>query len=115
MLDFHKSVLSVFKTTFPRSKPEKITYGNFKNFNEENFNQKLRTNFWEKCVTNYASFENVFLDTLNKHALLYKKAIRANHVPYVTGSLRKANMKRSNLQKIYFLKTLPESLKNYKK
>ena len=115
MLDFQKLVLSAFKTTFPRSKPEEINYRNFKNFNEENFNQKLRTNFWEKCVTNYASFEKVFLDTLNKQALLYKKAIRANHAPYVTGSLRKANMKRSNLQKIYFLKKLRESLKNYKK
>ena len=36
--DFHKLVLSVFKTTFPKSKPKEITYRNFKNFIEENFN-----------------------------------------------------------------------------
>ena len=36
--DFHKLVLSVFKTTFPKSKPKEIMYRNFKTFSEENFN-----------------------------------------------------------------------------
>ena len=102
--DFHRLVLSVFKIAFPKSKPKKIAYKNFKNFSEENFNQELRINLGERCVKNYASFENVFLDTLNKHAPLKKKVIRANHAPYVTKSLRKAIIKRSNLQKIYFKK-----------
>ena len=31
---FHKLVLSVFKTAFPKSKPKKTTYRNFKNVNE---------------------------------------------------------------------------------
>ena len=113
--DFHKLVLSVFKTTFPKSKPKEITYRNFKNFSEENFNQELRTNLRERCVKNYASFENVFLDTLNKHAPLKKKVIRANHAPYVMKSLRKAIIKRSNLQMIYLKKKTPESYKKYKK
>ena len=56
----------------------------------------------ERCVKNYASFEKVFLDTLNKHASLKKKVIRANHAPNITKSLRKSIIKRSNLQKIYF-------------
>ena len=34
--DFHKLVLSDIKRTFPKSKPEEITYRNFENFNEEN-------------------------------------------------------------------------------
>ena len=34
--DFHKLVLSVFKIAFPKSKPKKIAYKNFKNFSEEN-------------------------------------------------------------------------------
>ena len=37
--DFHKLVLSVFKTTFPKLKPKEITYMNFENFSVENFNQ----------------------------------------------------------------------------
>ena len=104
MSDFRKLVLSVFKTTFPKSKPKEITSRNFKNFRKENFNQELRANLGERCVKNYASFENVFLDTLNEHALLKKKVIKANHGPCVTKPLRKAIMKRPNLQNIYFLK-----------
>ena len=33
--DFHKLVVSVFKTTFCKSKPKEITYRNVKNFEEE--------------------------------------------------------------------------------
>ena len=84
---------------------------NFKNFSEENVNHELRTNLRERCVKNYASLENIFVDALNRHAPLKKKVIRANHAPYVTKSLRKS----SNLQKSYFLKKAPESLKKYKK
>ena len=71
--DFHKLVLSVFKTTFPKPKPKEITYRSFKNFSEKNFNQELRTNLRERCIRNCAYFENVFLDTLNEHAPLKKK------------------------------------------
>ena len=71
--DFHQLVLSVFKTTFPRTTPKETTYRNFKNFSEENSNQELRTNYGEKCVKNYATFENVLLDTLNKYAPLKKR------------------------------------------
>ena len=37
--DYHKLVLSVFKTTFSKSKPKEIIYRNLKKFNEEDFNQ----------------------------------------------------------------------------
>ena len=47
--------------------------------------------------------------------LLRKKVVRANHDPYVTKTLRKAIMKRPNLQKIYFKKKTADSLKKYKK
>ena len=96
--DFHKLALSDFKPTFSKSEPKVITVRNFKNFSEENFNQELRTNLGKRCVKNNTSFENVFLD---KHVPFKKKVVRANHV-FVTKSLRKAIMKRSDLQKIYF-------------
>ena len=64
--NFHKLVLSVFKTTFLKSKPKEITYRNFQNFSEENFDEELRANLRERCVKNHVSFENVFLDTLKE-------------------------------------------------
>ena len=65
--DCHKLVMSVFKTTFSKSEPKEIIYGNFKKFNE-GFNQELRGRFSTELVDNYSSFENVFIDVLNRHA-----------------------------------------------
>ena len=53
---------------------------------------------------------------MNKHAPLKKKVLRTNHAPYIAKALRKANMKRSYLEKLYFFKKkTTESLKKYKK
>ena len=52
---------------------------------------------------------------LNMHAPLKKKLLRANHSQYVTKSMRKAIMRRSKLEKIYFKKETNESLKVYKR
>ena len=44
----------------------------------------------------------IFLSTLSLHAPLNKKVILANHAPYMTKSLRKAIMRRSQLQSKYY-------------
>ena len=67
-----------------------------------------------ELVDNYSSFENVFIDVLNRHAPTKKNVVRANHVPYVTRALRKAIMKRFQLEKIYFKKRTKEFFKNIK-
>ena len=108
-------MLSSFKTTFSKSKPKEIIYRNFKKFNEKDFNQELRGRLSTELVDNYSSFENAFIDVLNRHASIKKKVIRANHASYVIKALRKAIMKRSQLQKIYFKKRTQESFKKYKK
>ena len=110
--DCHKSV---FKSTFSRSKPKEIIYRNFEKSNEEDFNQELRGKLSTEFVDNYSSFENLFIDVLNRHAPIQKKLIRANHAPYVAKALRKVIMKRSQLEKIYFKKRTQESFKKYKK
>ena len=76
--------------------------------------KKLRTNVGEKCVKNYASFENVFLDTLKKHATPKNKVIRANHVPYVTKSLKKTDNQKVKFTDLFQNKAT-ESLRKYKK
>ena len=42
---------------------------------------------------------------LNKHAPIKKKTVRANHATYMTKALRKAVMKRSELESKYFKKS----------
>ena len=98
--NFHKLVLSVFKTTFCKSKPKEIKFRNFKNFEEESFNWELGNNLINNSIESYKVFEKVFSDTLNKYTPLKKKSVRENHAPYVTKTSRKAIMRRSNLQAI---------------
>ena len=86
-----------------------ISYGNFRDFKEDNLNRDLQNRLLAESVEECTPF--VFLDFLNKHAPLKKKIVRANHAPYITKTLRKAIMKRSYLEKVYFKKKTPDSLK----
>ena len=63
----------------------------------------------------YASFTKIFIDTLNKHAPIKKKYIRANHANFVTKALRKAIMLRSRLRNIFLKEKSLESKKAYNK
>ena len=88
LFDFHKIVLSVFETTFTKSKFKEIVYRNYRNFNENNFNQDLHNQLFSEQPKYYASFEKIFLSILEEHAPLKKKLLHANHDPYVTKALR---------------------------
>ena len=52
---------------------------------------------------------------LNKHAPLKKKLLRANHAPYITKTLRKAIMRRSQLETKYLKSKTQTDFKLYKK
>ena len=99
--DFHKMAVTVFKTKFEKQKPKEVTYRDFKNFDNDAFRTDLKSAFLSECET-YQQFENTFLSTLNLHAPFKKKYIRANHAPYMTKTLRKAIMRRSQLQTKFF-------------
>ena len=60
------------------------SYTDFKKFSKEAFNQELSLKLTNECVNNYSSFENIFFDTLNQHAPVKQKLLRANHGRYVT-------------------------------
>lgn len=111
--DFHKMVLTVFKTKFEKQKPKIIYYRSYKNFNEDQFKSDLRGHS-HLCTSNEI-FEKVFLEVLEVHAPLKQKVVRANEVPYMSRTLRKAMMRRSQLESKYY-KTKAESDKaNYKR
>ena len=65
--------------------------------------------------TSFASFTKIFIGTLNKHATIKKKYIRANHANFVTKALRKAIMLRSKLWNIFLKEKSLESKKAYNK
>ena len=115
VLDCHKLVLFIFKTTFSKKGPKELMYRDFKNFDQEIFTQELRTSLSSETVHDYTSFEDNFLGVFNKNAPLKKKVLRENHAPFVTKVIRKAIVKRSYLEKFYFNKKTTESLKKYEK
>ena len=57
----------------------------------------------------------MFLLTLNNHAPLKKRIARANEVPYMTKTLRKAIATRSRLENRFYKVRTDESYKAYKK
>ena len=117
--DFHKLICTFLRSQFCRLKPKKIYYGNFKNFNEENFLEEAKnTDFGlnsDDPNENYELITNVFSNTVEKHAPLKKKFLRGNQAPFMTKEFRKAIYNRSRLRNKFCKIPSEENEKLYKK
>ena len=113
--DFHKMVVTVMKTTFPKAKPKIIYYRDYKHFDLYKFRSDLREKLNQVAEKDYFHFELTFLRVLEEHAPMKKKVLRANDKPYMTKALRKAIMRRSALKNKYLKNKSEESLKAFKK
>ena len=115
--DFHKMVVTVLKTTFPKQGPTVINYRNYKKYNENVFKSDLREELQriEPLDLNYSSFETAFDRVLDKHAPIKKKYVRANDKPFMTRALRKATMLRSRLRNKYNEDRTAENWNNFRK
>ena len=90
-----------------------INFKNYKHFNEYSFNEDLKLVFNNTDIQTCEEFEEIFMNLLDHHAAL-KKNLRANNAPYITKKIRKAIVKRSQLENSC-RKTLAEkSLKAHK-
>ena len=112
--DFHKMVITVMKMSFKKHSPIERHYRDYKYFDRTKFKNNLNEKLSEG-ISNYESFETTFIEVLNKHAPLKKKLLRANHAPYITKTLRKAIMRRSQLETKYLKTKTQTNLKLYKK
>ena len=113
--DFHKMVLVVLKKKFERAKPKVISYRDYRHFDGNSFRCALRFELSKISTHSYSSFKKVFLETLNDPAPLKQKTIRANHVPYMTKTLRKAMMHGSQLETKYRKQPTDINSERYKK
>ena len=107
--------MTVLKTTVPRNQPREITYRGYKQFDPSKFKKELKNVLTKENIDSCTKFDEQFLKVLNIHAPLKRKLLRANHAPYISKTLRKAIMRRSYLEKVYFKKRTDLSLKAYKK
>ena len=92
-------ILTALQTSFLKSAPEKILHRNYKNFNSNSFKSDLKKQL--KYTESYESFEIVFLNVLQRHAPLKTKVVREKHPPYMNRTLRKAIIKRLELDRKY--------------
>jgi len=99
--DFHKMVITSFRFQYKPGAPKVTYYRSYKNFSKPKFKEDLGKALNEKNCEIYEVFEENFLKTLEKHAPLKKKTLRANDAPYMTRNLRKAMMKRTELATKY--------------
>ena len=88
--------MTVLNIKYTKAIPKVITYRDYKKFNLNSFQRDLLTVFGSGC-NDYETFEKMFLSTLNLHAPLKSKTIRANHKPYMNKAVRKSIMKRNHL------------------
>ena len=72
----------MLKTTFQIEDSKRLIYRDYKNFNNEYFQNDLK-NGLPKCPKNYESFENVFVTVLDRHAPRKTKILRENQEPHV--------------------------------
>ena len=92
----------VGKKKFEKPKPEVIRYRDYRHFDGSSFRCVLRFELSTISThSSYSSFEKVFLETLKDHAPLKQKTIRANHAPYLTKTLWKAMVHRTQLETKY--------------
>ena len=106
-------ILTTLKSTFSKVRPTQIVYRKFKNIDFNSFKNVIRAKM--QSIDKYETFENEFLKVSNKHAPLKKKFVRANRVPYTTKNLRKAIMKRSQLENKYISNSIFQNMNKYKK
>ena len=111
--DFHKMVITVMEISFKKHSPIERYYSDCKYFDwakcKNNLNEKL-----SEGISKYESFETTFIEKLNKHAPLQKKFLRVNQAPYLTKTLRKAIMHRSQLETKHLKTKTQTDLKLYK-
>ena len=85
----------------------------YKNFNRDEFKTELeeKINQNSNSIDEYDFFEKTILLVLNKYAPIKTKILRVSHVLYLTKTLRKAIMKRTELETKYLKNKTDISLK----
>ena len=104
--------ITVLKQTFQRSSPKDPLYKDYKNLDRLTFKRELEEKLNQQ-INEYKHFKQIFLEVLNTHAPIKRKLLRANHVPYITKALRKAIIKRSELENKYVKNKANEKQRNF--
>ena len=98
--DFLKLTAVSIKSQILKAPPKRKLAKDYKAFDENSFNNDLKTKLDSIKILDYSSFEDIFINVPNTHAPVKTKMIRASNHEFMTKALRKAIMKRSRLKNI---------------
>ena len=112
--DFHLMTLTILRCNYIKCKPKILTYRCFKYFGMVVFRQEL-THAYSGVVNNitYDDFEGKYITILNNHAPLKQRCIRGNDQQFMTKTMRKAIMCRTQLKNIYHKNPSDTNLLNF--
>ena len=99
--DFHKMVLTVFKSEAPNLTFKVVSYKRHKHFDNDKFKLVSGKLFTQDPLTVDYEIKDTIIDSLNKHAPSKRKYLRANHSNLITKELNQAIMQRSKLCNLY--------------
>ena len=113
--DHHKLTATVLKSEFVKGEPTVVTYRDYKNLNAENFASEVQ-NVMSGCPpSNYHTFSTNLRNTLDKHAPLKHKLVRANNAPFMNTAIRKQIMLRSTAKNKFNKCKTPDNWNKYKR
>ena len=110
-------ILTKFEIYFKRKEPVKINYRSYKNFNEANFRNNLKSSL-QNCdqeTIKYDEFKEIFMRVLNAHAPKRQRITRGNQQPFMSKTLSKALMHLSKLKHLYNKNPTEMNQTNYKR
>ena len=90
-------------------------YRDYKRFDQKKFETELKFKLNSQTNLSYSTFQEVFLEILNKIAPVKVKVLCFNNNAFMTKSLRKAVMLRSRLKNNLNKQRSDENWNNYKK
>ena len=103
--DFHKLVITIFRSTFIKFPPKSIRQRSYKSFNKQNFvhelDQKLIKGDIYKTDDSYSKLTEIFSEVLQKRAPTKSKTIRENQAPFMNKKLSKIIMSKSRIKSKY--------------
>ena len=110
-------VLTVFKSKGPNFTPKVVSYRKYKHFHSDKFKLEVlnKLSMQDPSTMDYKNFKDTIIDSLNKHAPLKRKYLRANHSNFITKELRKAIMQRSKSRNLYLVVRSDANRFRYKK
>ena len=113
--DYHKLILSFFRSCFSRIPPKTVQYRKYKTFNESSFlheldQELLKGDMYKNNRDMFSTFTETFRRVLDKHAPLKTKRVRGNQSPFMTKGLSKVVMNKSKSQNKYIKWSSRENL-----